>query len=250
MYRPLQYLCCLLLLQACQAPSPSDEGATLPHLDTLVVDSTLTANIPVEDSIVAAPAIDYDTSQWAELVQLDASFILDLKYATTDNFVKEQMYDCPRCFLRPDAAQALVGIQKQLQEQGLGIKLLDCYRPRPIQQKLWDKVPNASYVTPPAKGSMHNRGRAVDLTLVDQTGRELDMGTPFDFFGPRAHHTHTALPDSILDRRTLLKSIMEANGFRSIRTEWWHYYYVRGGFPLDDWLWPCHGNGSEASILN
>ena len=138
-----------------------------------------------------------------------------------------------------------MAIHQHLQEKGFGLKLLDCYRPRPIQQKLWDKVPNPSYVTPPKKGSMHNRGRAVDLTLVDAHGQELDMGTPFDYFGPRAHHTHTDLPDAVLQNRQLLKGTMEAYGFRSIRTEWWHYYYAQGGYPLADWLWECDGHSRE-----
>ena len=206
------------------------------------------ASTPVPtDTIIAAeekPPLpvqvpDFDTTQWLELSRLDSTLQIDLKYATTDNFVEEKMYECGRCFLRPEVAQAVVKVQGQLQLRGLGLKLLDCYRPRPIQQKLWEKVPNPSYVTPPKKGSMHNRGRAVDLTLVDAAGQELDMGTPFDFFGPRAHHTFTDLPDSILQRRILLKDVMEDHGFRPIRTEWWHYYYSKPGHQLDDWLWDC-----------
>lgn len=228
----------LLFSLACQSPSSPQASKSTSSPDN-TPDTTTYSNVDIPIEKTTIPDLDFDTLLWAELTQLDPSLIIDLKYATTDNFVEEKMYECGRCFLRPEVAEAVVNIHHQLKQQKLGLKLLDCYRPRPIQQKLWDKVPNPSYVTPPKKGSMHNRGRAVDLTLTDENGKELDMGTPFDFFGPRAHHTHTDLPEDILNRRILLKNIMEENGFRSIRTEWWHYYYVKGGYELDDWLWEC-----------
>lgn len=234
-YLSFLFWCCIFF--ACRQNAPSTTADTAAIIDTLqAIEATLVKTL-------IPKALDYDTLLWLELSQLDSSLLLDLKYATTDNFVEEQMYECGRCFLRPKAARQVVAIHQQLQQKGYGLKLLDCYRPRPIQQKLWDKVPNPSYVTPPKKGSMHNRGRAVDLTLTDATGRELDMGTPFDFFGPRAHHTYTQLPDSIMQRRLLLKGIMEENGFRSIRTEWWHYYFAEPGYSLEDWLWECDEEG-------
>ncbi|MEM9821647.1 MAG: M15 family metallopeptidase [Bacteroidota bacterium] len=207
----------------------------------VIEEETVTETTKEETAPPLPPPIqyDYDTSQWSDLQLLDSTIIIDLRYATTDNFVKEKMYDCPRCFLRPPAAKALVALHREFQQQGLGIKVFDCYRPRPIQQKLWDKVPNASYVTPPQKGSMHNRGLAVDLTLVDQSGKELEMGTAFDFFGKRAHHTFTDLPKTVLDNRKLLKERLLAYRFKSIRTEWWHYSYTVDRYPLSDMLWDC-----------
>jgi D-alanyl-D-alanine dipeptidase len=194
---------------------------------------------PVEAAKSKVFVPDYDTVQWVELISLDSSIIIDLKYATTDNFVKEQLYDCARCFLRHEAANQLVKVHKTLANNGYGLKMLDCYRPLPIQQRLWDKFQNPNYVTPPDQGSMHNRGLAVDLTIVDSTGRELDMGTPFDFFGREAHHTFTAFSDTILANRSLLKSMMEINGFKSIRTEWWHYSYSQKMYALSDMQWNC-----------
>ena len=182
---------------------------------------------------------DYDTTQWTDIHLLDSTIIIDLKYATTDNFVKEKLYDCQRCFLRPPAAKALVKAHQEFQQEGLRIKVLDCFRPRPIQQKLWDKVPNPNYVTPPKKGSMHNRGLAVDLTLVDQNNEELEMGTAFDYFGKEAHHTYTNLPEKVLNNRKLLKERLAKYHFRHIRTEWWHYSYTYGKFGLSDMLWNC-----------
>ena len=183
--------------------------------------------------------MDYDSTQWTEVTRLIPTIVLDMRYATTDNFVKEKLYDCGRCFLRPGAAMALSKIQVTLQQKGLGLKMFDCFRPRPIQQKLWDMVPNPSYVTRPSKGSMHNRGLAVDVTIVNSTGKELDMGTGFDFFGRKAHQDYTNLPKEVLDNRKLLKETFEKFGFRSIRTEWWHYSYRVKKHPLSDMRWSC-----------
>ncbi len=182
---------------------------------------------------------DYDTTQWTDLAKAAPDIILDLKYASKDNFVKTKMYECGRCFLRPPVARAIIKVQKTLKARNLGLKMFDCYRPRPVQWKLWEKLPDPRYVADPRKGSMHNRGAAVDLGLTDQNGKELDMGTPFDFFGERAYQTYTNLPDSILQRRQLLRETMAANGFRSIRTEWWHYNFSGQRFELSDMLWAC-----------
>ena len=190
-----------------------------------------------EDSLRSSPP-DYDTTKWKELTASDG-FVIDIKYATTDNFVKEKIYPCARFFLRPKVAEALMNVNKELKTQGYKLKLFDGYRPRPAQQKLWDKVPDPNYVAPPSKGSMHNRGVAVDLTFADLKGNEIDMGTPYDFFGPKAHHDCTNLPKEILQLRLKLKSVMEKHGFQSIRTEWWHYSYTIGSYPLDDWEWVC-----------
>lgn len=167
-------------------------------------------------------------------------FKLDIRYATTNNFTKKQIYDCPRCLLRKDAANALILLNNHLKTNyGLQLKMFDCYRPRPYQQKLWDIVPNPDYVTPPAKGSMHNRGLAVDLTLIDSLGREQEMGTAYDFFGKEAHYDYTDLPAKVLEARKFLRTKMEAYGFEGIRTEWWHFSYKGKQQPLSDYKWPC-----------
>lgn len=177
--------------------------------------------------------------QWQEITSYDG-FAIDIKYATSDNFTKKKIYDCGRCFLRPEAAEALEAIQDELQKKhGYSIKVFDCFRPRPYQQRLWDAVPDPDYVTPPAKGSMHSRGLAVDLTIVDGNGKDLDMGTPYDFFGEEAHQDYKKLKPEVASNRQLLKTTMEKHGFNSIRTEWWHYSYGKKSYPLDNWVWPC-----------
>ena len=121
----------------------------------------------------------------------------------------------------------------------LRIKIFDCYRPRPAQQKLWDIVPNASYVTPPTKGSMHNRGVAVDITLTDLDGIPLDMGSAYDHFGVEAHTDNLNHSEEVLNNRRLLKTMMNEIDFKGIRTEWWHYSFQKHSYELSDWEWAC-----------
>lgn len=231
----------LLLLMACQQNASSDQSSTTegqelpkasPDTSSEKVDTILQPKLP------RTP--DYDTTLWADIELLDTSIVIDIKYATTDNFVGTQMYDCGRCFLRPEVAQEILKIQKELQARGLGLKMFDCFRPRPVQYALWEKVPDPRYVSDPKKGSMHNRGAAVDLTLVTADGEELEMGTPFDYFGKEAYHTNEDLPEAVLKNRTFLKETMEKHGFKSIRTEWWHYSYTRKSYALSDMLWKCY----------
>lgn len=176
---------------------------------------------------------------WVDLAHLEPRIIMDIRYATKDNFVETKLYQCARCLLRTEVAEALVQAQHRLEARGLGLKMFDCYRPGPVQQTLWNTLPDARYVTNPARGSMHNRGAAVDLTLVDSLGQELDMGTGFDYFGNRAYHTFRELDETILHNRRQLMKEMHRAGFRHIRTEWWHYAYEKESYELSDYLWPC-----------
>lgn len=233
--RPLFLLLCFACF-SCQTSS-SKETQTIPPPKA----DTLTREIIVSLTPPPLPKIDYDSSKWADIQLLDSSIILDIKYASSDNFVKEQLYECGRCFLRPEVAQVILKIHKELQKEQLGLKMFDCFRPQPIQWKLWEKVPDPRYVTDPRKGSMHNRGAAVDLTLIDEKGQELQMGTAYDYFGREAYHTYANHPDSVLNNRLKLKNLMEMNGFKSIRTEWWHYSYIRKQYPLSDMMWNCEG---------
>jgi D-alanyl-D-alanine dipeptidase len=157
------------------------------------------------------------------LADFSADFAYDMRYATENNFLKAKVYDCAECYTRVKTAKALIAANADFMEQGVKIKFFDCYRPNSVQYKMWEIVPNPQYVANPDKGSIHNKGGAVDITLVDMEGNELDMGTDFDYFGKRAYHDNMDLPQEILDNRKLLKETMEDHGFWSIRTEWWHY---------------------------
>lgn len=152
-----------------------------------------------------------------------SDFVYDMKYATSDNFLKAQVYDCAECFLRLKTVKAIVKANAVFMKKGYKIKFFDCYRPLDIQKKMWKIVSNPSYVADPAKGSIHNRGGAVDITLVDSTGKELDMGTAFDHFGIEASHNYANLSKKVKKNRALLKKVMTQNGFNSFDSEWWHY---------------------------
>lgn len=183
-----------------------------------------------------------DTSHWIEITEEDG-FVLDLRYATDNNFVDHVIYECGRCFLRPDVARQLKLVNRQLQEKGYQLKLFDCYRPLEVQWELWNEVPDPRYVADPREGSMHNRGMAVDLTIVNNSGEELDMGTGFDHFGQKAYHSYTSkLSKEVRNNRELLKNSMEAAGFQPITTEWWHYSYQGEKFwPVFEEKWGCPG---------
>ena len=160
---------------------------------------------------------------FVNLKDYSADFVYDMKYATTDNFLKAKVYDCAECFLRLKTVKALVKANAKFIQKGYRIQLFDCYRPLDIQKKMWQIVANPEYVADPAKGSIHNRGGAVDITLVGRNGMALDMGTPFDFFGPEASHNYQFLSDEVKQNRVFLKQIMQENGFISFDSEWWHY---------------------------
>lgn len=227
----------LVLLLNCggRTPEPTEIPANLPP--AAKADSTAKTTQP--EKPIQLEELPPAPDGWTEINKLDSTILLDLRYATKDNFVKEKMYDCPRCFFRTAVAEALVKAHKSLKKKGLGLKMYDCYRPRPIQWKLWNKVPDPRYVADPRKGSMHNRGMAADLTIVDSKGKELDMGTDFDYFGEKAYHAYTKLPKEVLDNRKLLKGTMDAVGMKFTTTEWWHYSFSAKTFPVADWVWEC-----------
>ncbi|CAH0335389.1 D-alanyl-D-alanine dipeptidase [Flavobacterium sp. CECT 9288] len=168
------------------------------------------------------------------------AFVFDMKYATDDNFLKAKVYDCAECFLRLKTVKALVKANTKLAQKGYKIKIYDCYRPLDIQKKMWEIVPNPKYVANPKTGSIHNRGGAVDISLVTLQGEAVDMGTDFDFFGEKASHLYQDLPKNVLQNRKLLKSVMISAGFNSFDSEWWHYNLKAGlKNPVSNVKWEC-----------
>ncbi|UZO81433.1 D-alanyl-D-alanine dipeptidase [Aquimarina sp. ERC-38] len=178
--------------------------------------------------------------EFVNLEKLSTYFIIDLPYATSDNFLGEQMYDCKRCLLRGEVAKALLAEQKELMRKGYRFKIFDCYRPLSVQRKMWELQPDPQYVADPEQGSVHNRGAAVDLTLTNLKGDVVEMGTDFDDFSEKAHHTYKDLPAKIINNRKLLKTVMENAGFSSFTTEWWHYNFNLGqDYEIEDFVWDC-----------
>ncbi|OIO01354.1 MAG: hypothetical protein AUJ49_08050 [Desulfovibrionaceae bacterium CG1_02_65_16] len=160
----------------------------------------------------------------------DPTILLDIRYATANNFTKQKVYPSARCFLRADISRRLLKVQALLRKQGLGLKLYDCYRPFSVQEAFWRIMPDERYVGKPVrengvivKSSRHNRGAAVDVTLVDANGRELPMPTGFDDFTSAAHRA-SAKPGSVAARNSaLLERVMTSQGFEPLSTEWWHF---------------------------
>ncbi|MEN9323045.1 MAG: hypothetical protein RL699_825 [Bacteroidota bacterium] len=182
-----------------------------------------------------------DDTSFVKVSDFSKELVFDLKYATSDNFLGEQVYQCGECYLRYKTMKALLVAQAKLKSKGYQFKLFDCYRPLSVQQKMWTLVSDPAYVADPAKGSLHNRGAAIDLTLVDKNGNELDFGTPFDFFGEKASHSYMELPKEVLKNRAYLKKVMTESGFTIFPSEWWHYK-IEGGeeFPVANFTWPCN----------
>lgn len=179
------------------------------------------------------------------LVKLDTlkdGFTYDIRYASTNNFLKEAFYDCAACYLRPEVADALKEANHYFCEKGYRIVLFDCYRPVSAQKKMWAVYPNAQYVANPyTTGSVHNRGAAVDISLEKLDGTPVNMGTDHDFFGREAHIDNTDLPREVLDNRALLQEGMIRFGFETIRTEWWHFNFKKNySFEIINYDFECN----------
>ncbi len=185
--------------------------------------------LQAQNEVYTSPSeVKISDTTFVNLRDYSNDFVYDMKYATEDNFLKTKVYDCAECMLRLKTVKALIAANKDFQKKGYKIKLYDCYRPLDIQKKMWEIVSNPTYVADPKKGSIHNRGGAVDISLVDITGKEVDMGTSFDFFGIMASHNFKQLSKEILSNRTYLKNTMIKNGFNSFDSEWWHYNLKAG----------------------
>ncbi|MCZ2222376.1 MAG: M15 family metallopeptidase [Chitinophagales bacterium] len=153
------------------------------------------------------------------------NIIFDWKYASSDNFTNQVLYKNPDAFMRIEAAENLQKVAEDLAKIGLGLKVFDAYRPYSITQKMWQIVPDERYAANPAKGSGHNRGIAVDITLYDlKNGQELLMPTAFDDFTEKAHTNYSNLEKQVIENRAILINTMQKHGFIVLETEWWHFY--------------------------
>ncbi len=158
-----------------------------------------------------------------DIQEINPRIEVDLKYATPDNFTKEILYDFKKCLLVKEAALKLSLVQEEFEAMGLGLKVWDGYRPMAVQWKFWNLIQDERYVSHPLKGGRHTRGTAVDLTIINKEGVELEMPTSFDDFRELAHRKYMDLPGVAIQNRTLLESIMKKHGFIGIETEWWHF---------------------------
>jgi D-alanyl-D-alanine dipeptidase len=176
-------------------------------------------------------ALSDSSMRMASLKKYIPDVNIDLRYSTRNNFTGQQLYPyITDTYMRLPAAAALARVQKELSKQNLGLMIFDAYRPYHVTVRMWELIRDERYVADPAKGSGHNRGIAVDLTIIDLlTKQPLNMGTGYDNFSDTAHHSFTNLPARVLKNRKLLKSIMEKYGFEPLKTEWWHYSFISEG---------------------
>ncbi|MDA3944934.1 MAG: M15 family metallopeptidase [Bacteroidetes bacterium] len=152
------------------------------------------------------------------------NLVLDIRYATTNNFTGEIIYPQASAFARQPVAEALLNIQKDLAEKGLGLKIFDAYRPYAATLRFYEVYPDTNFVASPWHGSRHNRGAAVDVTLINlETGKALEMPTAFDDFTEKAAPDYQDLPERVKQNRSLLIETMENNGFSVYQSEWWHF---------------------------
>lgn len=165
-----------------------------------------------------------------ELVEIKKAIpdvVLDIRYATKNNFMGQTMYKQARAFARRPVVEKLKLIQIELKKKGYGLKIYDGYRPYAVTVSFYEKASDKNFVANPAKGSKHNRGCAVDLSIIDlKTGKDVPMPTPYDSFEPAAAPHYNELPAPIIKNRDFLINTMQAHGFKVIYNEWWHFDFV------------------------
>lgn len=162
--------------------------------------------------------------QLVELKKFIPELKLDIKYATKNNFAKQAVYKQARAYARLPVAIALKNVQAELNKSGYGLKIFDGYRPYSVTVKFFEIASNKDFVANPKNGSRHNRGCAIDLTIINlKTGKDLNMPTAYDSFAAAASPDYKNLPEDVIKNRDLLINVMERNGFRVLDNEWWHF---------------------------
>jgi D-alanyl-D-alanine dipeptidase len=185
----------------------------------------------IREARAATPPVEsgvFRTSELTELVGLDSTIRLDIRYAGSNNFLGTRVYSSARAFLQRPAAEALVRAHRRLRGLGYGLLVHDGYRPWYVTRVFWDATPPSQheFVADPAQGSRHNRGAAVDLTLYDlRTGRPVEMPGSYDEFSRRSFPDYPGGTSRQRWLRELLRNAMEAEGFRVFSSEWWHFDY-------------------------
>lgn len=231
--RSVAIVAAAVLISACQADGQRRASTAQPqappaffHLEPIRPISEL---LPA--ALAATPPVEQGTFRPAELVELttlDPTLKLDIRYATTRNFLSTVLYSQPRAFMQRPAAEALVRVQHALAKQGLGLLIHDAYRPWYVTRIFWDATApeNHNFVADPALGSHHNRGCAVDLTLYDlRSGAVITMPSLYDEMSVRAYPAFDGGPAEPRRFRDLLRKHMEAEGFTVDEFEWWHFDY-------------------------
>lgn len=222
LFRKISAFIFVLLLTACLAQSPDSTFRITPVRPVSELKrEALAAQPPHETGKFRKPDL-------VELVKLDPTIKLDIRYATTNNFLSTPMYSQARAFLQRPAAEALLKAHRALKAKGYGLLIHDAYRPWYVTRMFWEATPNDKriFVANPAEGSKHNRGCAVDLTLYDlKTGAAVKMPSGYDEMSPRAYADYPGGALEERERRAILREAMEREGFTVYPQEWWHFDY-------------------------
>jgi zinc D-Ala-D-Ala dipeptidase len=236
----------LLFAFAGCSPDTTERNESGLNPKVMPVDTTISRKADTVKTVVKDPAVPEISPIEKQLIEmglvnihdLDSEIVVDLRYSTTDNFIGLDMYgDFNECYLQKDVAEKLVLAQQFLRKKYpyYSLVVYDAVRPLHIQQQMWDTLvlppgQKTKYLSNPGNGSLHNYGAAVDLSIIDENGIPLDMGTPFDFFGEKAHPVKEKellesgeLSHRQVFNRELLRTVMRQAGFFGIQTEWWHF---------------------------
>lgn len=218
-------------------------GYSYKNIDSIPIKSEVSTNkidrtLKEPEIKIVTGDIDY-TKDLSGLVPINISeydFVLDLRYATDNNFTGKRVYDAYVAVLQKDTLNKLISANEDFKALGYRIKIWDAYRPGQVQEYFWSIVQDRRYIASPYyNGSRHNRGTAVDLTLVDSKGKELEMPTGFDEFNTTAYR-NAVMTNSAKKNVDLLTEVMVKNGFSPIETEWWHFDDINAdNYPIQNY---------------
>lgn len=176
---------------------------------------------------------------WVEIKDGFDEISLEMVYSDTSNFTHTKLYPCARCYLRNEVAEALIKASGRAREKGYRLKIFDCYRPYSVQVKMFELIGDERYVAKPGKGSVHNKGCAIDLSLNQPDGNPVDMGSAFDDFSEKASYNYPLLSIEQKRMRSMLRTIMTESGFKPYEAEWWHFNYRNTDYPPADFKFNC-----------
>ena len=203
----------------------TESGSDIINNDSL---SEIKRDDTLHKKLLDTSNVMFQDSDFVDVTLFSDKFVVSMRYATKDNFVDTVLYPCSECLLRFEVVKDLLKAETEFEKDGNHIKLYDCYRPYWVQKLMWEKVSEPGLVADPKTGSRHNRGSAVDISLVDASGKELDFGTEHDDFTKKAMTFYANLPDTVKQNRLYLRKVMKNNHFSGINSEWWHFSHDCG----------------------
>ena len=234
MKKPLYFalVSSILVLVICGCSEGVTEHPKIQEQTVLAEDQTVITSVTTEPTETTAgpttqttmPTEPPSDDVFVRVLDYIPDIIVDLKYATTDNFTGQVIYSSNEAYLRYGTVKKLSSVQAKLKQSGRSLKLWDGFRPPSAQFKLWEICPDPTYVSDPNNGfSSHSRGNTVDITVVDQNGTELRMPTGFDDFSTKANRDYSDCSQEEAENAAMLEVIMTENGFKGYYGEWWHY---------------------------